>query len=79
MAQQVKYTLKQLMNLVENGVAKNASGCYEPETRKDIIGDDKNWKAIGYSENRNGCTGVLYKSIPSNILFVVTGQAIYNW
>lgn len=76
---QVKYTMKQLMNLVEEGVAKNASGAYEPEDRKSIIGDDNNWKAIGYADSKYGTTGVLFKSIPSNILFVVTGQAIYNW
>ena len=76
---QVKYSLKQLMHLVEEGVAKNGSSAYRPEDRKSIIGDDHNWKAIGYSKSKLGTTGVLYKSVPSNILFVVTGQAMYNW
>ena len=76
---QVKYTTKQLMNLVDNGVAVNASGAFNPEDRKEVLGEDKNWKAIGYSENKYGCCGVLYMSLPSKKLFVVTGQALYNW
>ena len=80
---QVKYSLKQLMHLVEEGVAKNGSSAYQPEDRKSIIGDDPDWKVIGYSESKFGSkfstTGILYKSVPSNILFVVTGQAMYNW
>lgn len=76
---QVKYSLKQLMHLVEEGVAKNGSSAYRPEDRKSIIGDDHNWKAIGYSKSKLAITGILYKSVPSNILFVVTGQAMYNW
>ena len=76
---QAKYSLKQLMHLVEEGVAKNGSSAYQPEDRKSIIGDDPDWKVIGYSESKLGTTGVLYKSVPSNILFVVTGQAMYNW
>ena len=76
---QVKYSLKQLMHLVKEGVAKNGSSAYRPEDRKSIIGDDPDWKVIGYSGSKLSTTGVLYKSVPSNILFVVTGQAIYNW
>ena len=76
---QVKYSLKQLMHLVEEGVAKNGSSAYQPEDRKSIIGDDHNWKVIGYSKSKLAITGILYKSVPSNILFVVTGQAMYNW
>ena len=76
---QVKYSLKQLMHLVEEGVAKNGSLAYQPEDRKSIIGDDQNWKVIGYSKSKLAITGILYKSVPSNILFVVTGQAMYNW
>lgn len=76
---QVKYSLKQLMHLVEEGVAKNGSSAYQPEDRKSIIGDDTDWKVIGYSKSKLVITGILYKSVPSNILFVVTGQAMYNW
>lgn len=68
-----KYTVKQLKNLVNSGVAKDVT------LAKSMDEITEPYTQIGYAEGVYGCTGMLLKGVYTNNLYAVVGRttAIY--
>ena len=68
-----KYTVKQLKNLVNSGVAKDVTFA---KSRDEIT---ERYTQIGYAEGIYGCTGMLLKGVNTGNLYAVVGRttAIY--
>lgn len=67
-----KYTLKNLKNLVKNGVAIDVTNA---KSRKDI---PEHYIQIGYSAGVYGCNGMLFKG-ESGQLYAITGRTTAIW
>lgn len=67
----IKFSLKQLLALVESGAAVEVTAQNVKEVRA------KDLRQIGYAECGHGCAGQLYLDTKDNRLYVATGSMIY--
>lgn len=74
----VKFTQKQLREMVNNGIAENISNGTN-DTRNKIEAVEGWLNQVGYASGAYGCNGMLFKGHKSGKLYAITSrtQAIY--